>query len=106
LHGSDAAAVEATCRERPELGASLHARLSLRGGDVAWAARFEMARTVEDVLARRTQALLLDAEAAVAAAPAVAGLLARELGRDAAWARAQVDTFEALASGFRAAGLR
>jgi glycerol-3-phosphate dehydrogenase len=52
------------------------------------------------VLARRTRALLLDARAAIEAAPAAAGLMAAELGRDAAWAQAQVRDFRALASGY------
>ena len=100
LHGGDAAAVDAVCRERPDLEARIHPRLEIRGGDVAWAARFEMARTVEDVLARRTQALLLDARAAVESAAGVARLLARELGRDQEWQRGQVEAFHALAVAF------
>ena len=64
---------------------------------VVWAARHEMARTVDDVLARRTRALLLDARAAMEAAPAVAAVLAAELGRDSAWARDQVEQFHAIA---------
>ena len=58
-----------------------------------WAARFEMARTVEDVLARRTRALFLNARAALAMAPRVAELLARELGRDSKWQAEQVRAF-------------
>jgi glycerol-3-phosphate dehydrogenase len=49
------------------------------------------------VLARRTRALFLDAAAARAGAPAVADLLAAELGRDAAWQRDQLAAFDALA---------
>jgi glycerol-3-phosphate dehydrogenase len=105
-HGSDAAAVEAVCRERPELAAWIHPDLAVRGGEVVWAARFEMARTVEDVLARRTQALLLDTKAAGEASPAVASLLARELGRDAAWEQREVDSFGRLSAAFRPEGLR
>jgi glycerol-3-phosphate dehydrogenase len=41
-----------------------------------------MARTVEDVLARRTRALLLNARAAMQMAPRVAEILAVELGQD------------------------
>jgi glycerol-3-phosphate dehydrogenase len=59
-----------------------------------------MARTVEDVLSRRTRSLLLDARAAIEATPRVAQLLATELGRDAAWARAQIEEFTALARGY------
>jgi glycerol-3-phosphate dehydrogenase len=56
-----------------------------------------MARTVDDVLARRTRALYLNARAAVEAAPAVAALLAAELGRDEAWQSQQVGEFTSIA---------
>ena len=59
-----------------------------------------MARTVEDVLARRTRALFLNARAAIAMAPRVADLLARELGRDQAWRDAQVEAFNEVARGY------
>jgi glycerol-3-phosphate dehydrogenase len=59
-----------------------------------------MARTVEDVLARRTRALLLNARAAIEAAPEVARLMAAELGREEGWAEAQVKAFVALARGY------
>jgi glycerol-3-phosphate dehydrogenase len=59
-----------------------------------------MARTVDDVLARRSRALLLDARAAADAAPTVAGLLAEELGRGDGWAEDQVGTFLELARGY------
>jgi glycerol-3-phosphate dehydrogenase len=55
---------------------------------------------VEDVLARRTRALFLNAGAAIRMAPRVAALMARELGRDAAWEAAQVDAFRRTARGF------
>ncbi|WP_028601657.1 glycerol-3-phosphate dehydrogenase/oxidase [Ottowia thiooxydans] len=49
---------------------------------VRFAVRFEYARTVEDVLARRSRLLFLDATKAVAAADAVASILVKELGGD------------------------
>jgi glycerol-3-phosphate dehydrogenase len=61
-----------------------------------------MARTVDDVLARRTRALLLNARAALAMAPAVAKLMADELGRDTGWLTEQVTQFTALARGYLA----
>ncbi len=67
---------------------------------MAWAARQEMARTVDDVLARRSRSLLLDARAAVEVAPEVAGLLAAELGRDDGWTHGQVEAFTELARGY------
>ena len=78
----------------------LHPALPYQCGEVVWHARHEMARTVEDVLARRTRALLLNARAAIEAAPVVARLLAAELQRDAAWEQAQVASFTALARGY------
>jgi len=56
-----------------------------------------MARTVEDVLSRRTRALLLDARAALEAAPTVADLLGETLGRSEDWRRAQIRDFERIA---------
>ena len=73
-------------------------RLTLDEANVVWAVRNEMARTVEDVLSRRTRALLLDAQAAIDVAPRVAQAMAAELGRDAAWAAAQATEFRALAA--------
>jgi glycerol-3-phosphate dehydrogenase len=51
---------------------------------VRYAARFEYARTVEDVLARRSRLLFLDAAQAARLAPAVAEILRQELGADPA----------------------
>ena len=62
--------------------------------------RHEAARSIEDVLARRTRALFLDARASIEAAPLVAGLLASVLGRDPAWQDAQVARFRELAVGY------
>lgn len=100
LYGSDAPQVRRVMREQPGWDRPLHPNLPYVAGEVAWAVRREMARTVEDVLSRRTRALLLDARASIACAPAVASLMARELGRDAAWERAQVEDYTALARGY------
>jgi glycerol-3-phosphate dehydrogenase len=64
----------------------------------AWFAQHEMARTVEDVLARRTRLLFLDAKAALAKAPQIARELSQELGRDEAWQKAQVAAFKQTAT--------
>ena len=92
--------VEAVIASSSELAEPLHPRLPVRAGEVVWAAREEMARTVDDVLARRTRALLLDARAAIDAAPKVAALLASELGRDEGWEREQVDSFIEVAASY------
>lgn len=100
VYGSDAPAVQALERDQPELARPLHPALPDTGAEVVWAARNQMARTVEDVLARRTRALFLNARAAIAMAPRAAELLARELRRDEAWQSEQVRAFEQLAKGY------
>jgi glycerol-3-phosphate dehydrogenase len=101
IYGSDGAAVEQLAAERREWSQRLDDRLPYLAGQVLWAARHEMARTVEDVLARRLRALFLDAEAAVSAAPTVASLLAEELGRDPVWQTDQVEKFNGVAQAYR-----
>jgi glycerol-3-phosphate dehydrogenase len=99
-YGSDAPALRELFEEDPRYARPLHDAFPIRGGQVVWAVRHELARTVEDFLSRRTRALVLDARAAMAAAPAVADLMAEELGRDRAWVDGQVEAFGALASGY------
>ena len=84
-------------RDNPELQDRLHEDLPYRAGEVVWGVRHEMARTVEDVLSRRTRSLLLDARAAIAMAPTVASLMAAEMGHDSAWETQQLEAFTALA---------
>ena len=97
VYGSDRPLLQAM----PDAAVMLHPDLPYTEAEVRWAARHEQARTVEDVLARRTRALLLDAAAAMAIAPRVAEILAGELGRDAAWQTMQVKAFAGLAAIYR-----
>jgi glycerol-3-phosphate dehydrogenase len=103
VYGTDAAAISSLAHAQPEMARRLHPALPIIAAQVVWAARAEMARTVEDVLARRTRALFLNASAAIDMAPAVAHLLGEELDRDAAWRTRQVESFCALAGQYRAA---
>jgi glycerol-3-phosphate dehydrogenase len=102
VYGSDAVALEQLMREQPTLAKSLHPALPICGAQVVWAVREEMARTLDDVLARRTRALFLNVRAAVAMAPAVARLMARELRRDQSWEDQQFSEFKQTASHFMA----
>ncbi|MFI5335461.1 MAG: glycerol-3-phosphate dehydrogenase/oxidase, partial [Opitutales bacterium] len=99
-YGADAVRITEVMQAAPELQARLHPALPYQRGEVVWQVRHEMARTVEDVLARRTRALLLNARASIAAAPAVARLMAAELGRDEDWVVRQVAEYTALARGY------
>jgi glycerol-3-phosphate dehydrogenase len=104
VYGSDAGAIRQLMETSPELGRRLHPALPIYAAQVVWAARFEMARTVDDVLARRTRAILLDARAAIEMAPAVAELLAAELRRDDAWRQRQVEEFTSIARNYLVPG--
>jgi glycerol-3-phosphate dehydrogenase len=100
VYGTDLPMIQQMSAENPALEQLLHPRLPYRLREVVWAARYEMARTVEDVLARRMRALFLDARAAIEAAPAVADLLAKELGRTDAWREKDLRSFLTMAQGY------
>jgi glycerol-3-phosphate dehydrogenase len=101
VYGSDAAQIEELARKQPKLQNPLHSALPIIGAQVIWAMRHEMARTVDDVLARRTRALFLNARAAIEMAPAVAELMAAELGQSQAWQERQLRDFAQVAACFQ-----
>ena len=100
VYGSDLPELQQLSAGDASLDGLLHPSLPYRLREVVWAARYEMARTTEDVLARRTRALFLDARAAIEAAPAVAELLARELKRSDEWMRNDLASFLEVAKGY------
>jgi glycerol-3-phosphate dehydrogenase len=85
VYGADAVAIQELIRQDPALGEPLHPALPYTPAEIVWATRMEMARTVEDVLARRTRALFLNASAALEMASQVATIMTRELQQDTAW---------------------
>lgn len=97
-YGTDARRVRDLIAADDSLATKLDGDLPFVRAEVVYAVREEMARTVEDVLSRRTRALLLNARAAERAAPVTAQIMADELGRDKVWADEQVRTFCELAS--------
>jgi glycerol-3-phosphate dehydrogenase len=94
--GGHALAVAAMVRERPELGERLVPGLPYLKAEAVYAVRYEMALTLEDVLSRRTRALLLDVAATAGAAGSVAELIGVELGWSDDERHFQVDSFLAL----------
>lgn len=100
VYGGDREAVLDLVNENPEWAEKLHTRMGYIKAEVIWAARHEMARTVEDVLARRVRALFLDANAAIEMAPEVALLMAQELNKDKQWVALQIAEFDELAKGY------
>jgi len=100
VYGSDADSLRELANENATWKNPLHPALEYTGAEVIWAVREEMARTVDDVLARRTRALLLNARAAIDMAPAVARLMAAELKRDGEWEEEQIASFRKIAEGY------
>ncbi len=100
IYGADAPVINDMIYDQPELKKPLHQNFTTLAGEVVWAVRREMARTVEDFLSRRTRALLLDARASMEMAPRVAEMMAVELKKDAAWVSGQVEAYQELAKGY------
>ena len=104
VYGADAGSVRAIANGQRPFAERLHQDLPYTAAEVIWAVREEMARTVEDVLARRTRALLLGAQASIECAPRVARLMAAELGRDAAWEQQTVGQYREVARNYLVSG--
>jgi glycerol-3-phosphate dehydrogenase len=100
VYGSDADEIRKLIQADARLGEPLHTALPYVKAEVIWAVRNEMARTVEDVLARRTRALFLNARAAQEMAPVVAELMAPELGWDEGARAKQLAAFRAVAANY------
>jgi len=100
FYGSDKEKIIAIAKAEPGMDEVLCQKLQLIKAQVVWAVRFEMARTVEDVLARRTRCILLDARECIAIAPQVAAIVATELGKDKAWENEQIENFLAIAQNY------
>lgn len=100
VYGTDADKIKQIAQEDPALNIPLHPQHDHIGAEVIWACRYEMARALEDVLARRMRMLFLDARAAMEMAPAVAILMSKELDKNPEWVDKQVKQFQILARGY------
>jgi len=96
-YGSDAPEIQALWLENKSYGELLHPSSKLTKGEVIWAVRHEMARTIEDFLSRRSRMLLLNAQTSLEMAPTVAKLMAKELGENKKWVSDQLNKFNKLA---------
>lgn len=85
---------------KPDPMKRLHPDLHYTLTDIVTGVRDEMARTVEDVLARRTRALFLNSKAAIEIGPEVAKIIAAELGKDDKWIGEQIREFRSIAENY------
>lgn len=100
VYGSDKGGIEELMKENPAMSRKLHPKYNYSVAEVVWAARQEMAQTVEDVLARRVRVLFLDAQIAMEIAPEVAAIMAEELKLGQEWIDNQVVCFSQVAKNF------
>jgi len=100
FYGADIKGIEGLISMNPELGDWISKDLKINKAQVVWAVKNEYARNIEDVLARRTRALFLDAKESIRIAPTVANIMANELGYNNEWEIIQVQKFNELAQGY------
>ena len=100
IYGSDEPAIRDSIKANPALGEKICDGYDYTAAEVVWAVRHEMARTVEDVLARRVRLLFVDARKAEKAARKVAEIMAAELEMPQSWIEEQTSSFEKLARNY------
>ena len=100
IYGSDEPAIRDSIKANPALGEKICDGYDYTAAEVVWAVRHEMARTVEDVLARRVRLLFVDARKAEKAARKVAEIMAAELDMPQSWIEEQTSSFEKLARNY------
>jgi glycerol-3-phosphate dehydrogenase len=100
IYGSDKKGIQKIIETDAGAGTSLSNTVQLTKAQVIWAVRNEMAQTVEDLLARRTRILFINAREAQRLAPEVADIMMKELHKDEEWKQNQVAHFDQLANGY------
>lgn len=100
IYGDRSYEIEMMIRENPELGMPLDVRLPYTKAELIWICRNEMPLNIEDLLARRTRALFLNARASSDIAVEAAGLMAKELGYDIRWQQKQVESYYQLVKNY------
>ncbi|OIV43710.1 glycerol-3-phosphate dehydrogenase/oxidase [Flavobacterium johnsoniae] len=100
IYGSDIPKIIELQQNHPELNEKIHPNHEFTMAEAVWAIRYEMARTIDDILARRVRLLFLDARAAIQSSEKIARVLAKELGHDEAWITKEISNFRAISKGF------
>lgn len=100
VYGSDLPDLRSLLNSNDDYSKRIHPKLPYTIGEIVWAVRNEMARTVEDFLARRTRALFLHAQVSIEMAPKVANIMANELGKNIDWIENQIQEYTQLALGY------
>jgi len=100
IYGDDSAAIEQMIEENPDMGVPIDLRLPYTKAEMIWICRNEMPLNLEDLLARRTRSLFLNARASLDIAPLAAGIMASEMGHDIKWKEEQVESYRNLVKNY------
>ena len=100
IYGDKSSEIEKMISEKPGLGIPIDPRLPYTKAEMIWICKNEMPFTIEDILARRTRALFLNARASSDIATEVAGLMAEELGYNMKWQKEQVESYNQLVKNY------
>jgi len=97
VYGSDTKYIKELEESNILYSKKIHVNYPYTVAQIVWAVRHEMARTIEDVLARRVRLLFLDAKAAIESSLLVAEVMAKELNKEATWVDEQNEKFKEVA---------
>jgi glycerol-3-phosphate dehydrogenase len=100
IYGDHSVDIERIISENPELGIPVNPHLPYTRAEIIWICRNEMPFRLEDLLARRTRSLFLNARASAEIAPVVAGLMASEFGYDQKWQEEQIESYKELVKNY------
>jgi glycerol-3-phosphate dehydrogenase len=100
IYGDHLPEIENLISGSPGLGLPIDSRLPYTRAEIIWICRNEMPFSIEDILARRTRALLLNARASADIAAEVAEIMANELGHDREWGNTQVEAYNQLVKNY------
>lgn len=96
IYGDGSSEISKIISQNPDLGKPIDARLPYTPAEIIWICRNEMPCSVEDILSRRTRALLLNARASGDMAEKVADIMASEYGYGNEWKETQVQSYKNL----------
>jgi glycerol-3-phosphate dehydrogenase len=96
IYGDHSSEIEKMIRENPDLGIPIDPRLPYTKAEMIWICRNEMPLNLDDLLARRSRALFLNAKASSDIAEEAAGIMAEEMGHDDTWRKDQVESYRQL----------
>lgn len=100
IYGNGSGEIAGMIAENPGFAQKLHDSLPYTRAEIVWICRNEMPCNIEDILARRTRALFLDAAASREIAPLVAEIMADENGYDMKWREEQISSYNNLVKNY------